>query len=390
MMECNSLFSSSSCELGALSVAAVLSVGTLWLFYSSKSAVVSAYPHCDSSACRLLSQEHLEPIVLRQWKAVLSWVAFQPEQVASFQDAKHRTVLHHACLFRAPANVLESILCAAPELASIPNRDGELALHWAIRLSTPIPVLKLLLNANPETAFWRDHLNMTALSLLWERHYSSSWRGDPSQLLEINSWNQIELVFQAVHEAKKSTIGQSEGGEDDFLVLHTAASRPCPPGMFPLLIHVYASQVNTEDTLGRLPLTIACQSQFANRSCDVLSKVQMLLEKDRNTAGHLDHSGRYPLHFAVASGVQWDEGVESLLYAHPSAIAACDPITLLYPYQLAATVFLSSPPSEPEEDLPLLDIRNSRVSSSTSRQLVDHGLTIIYRLLRFDPSLVNP
>jgi ankyrin repeat protein len=389
MMECNSLFFS-SCELGALSVAAVLTVSALGLFYSSKSVVVSAYHKYDSSACRLLSQEHLEPIALRQWKAVLSWVAFHPEQVASFQDAKNQTVLHHACLFRAPAHVLESILCAAPELASIANRDGELALHWAIRLSTPIPVLKLLLNANPETAFWRDHLNMTALSLLWERHYSSSmlrlWRDDPSQLLETNSWNRIVLVFRAVHEANKSSsAGQrEEGGEDDFLVLHTAASRPCPPGMFPLLIHVYASQLNTEDTQGRLPLTMACQSPSANRSCDVLTKVQMLLREDRNTARHLDHSGRYPLHVAVASGVQWDEGVESLLSSHPFVISACDPITLLYPYQLAATV-MSSHFSEPEDDLPL-----DRVSSSAGGQLLDHDLTIIYRLLRFDPSLVDP
>lgn len=382
-MEYNSLFSC-SCDLGALSLAlaAVLTVSALWLFYSSKSVI--------SSTCRLLSQDHLEPIALRRWKAVLSWVAFHPEQVASFQDAKHHTILHHACLFRAPAYVVESILCTAPELASIPNLDGELALHWAIRLSTPIPVLKLLLNANPETAFWRDHLNMTALSLLWERHDYSSWR--ESQLLEIKSWNRIVLVFQAVHQASKSILGQSrEGGEDDdFLVLHTAASRPCPHGMFPLLIHVYASQLNKEDTLGRLPLTIACQSVSANRYLDVLTKVQMLVKEDKNAARHLDHSGRYPLHVAVASGVLWDEGVESLLYAHPFVISVCDPITLLYPYQLAATAVLLSPPlSEPaEEDLPLVN-KMSSSSATICTQLVDHNLTIVYRLLRFDPSLVQ-
>ena len=446
--------------VGSLSVAALLAASccTLGMIYSSKSIVLSSYHKYDSSTCRLLSNEHLEPIALRQWKVVLSWVAFHPDQVATLQDTKHQTILHHACLFRAPAHVMESILCAAPELASMANRDGELPLHWAIRLSTPNPVLQLLLEANPETAFWKDNLNATPLSLLWERHYTTvlrTWREHPEFVLELNSWKRIVSIFRAVHRhnrqerqyqyADEEEEEEEEPDDDDddeeekdadnddqesldesdrgcrtnikqFLPLHIAASRPCPPGLFSFMMQLYDTLWEQKDRDGQVPLMIACYYPIANRAYGVCTKVQYLLQENRDaTAAQRDLTGRYPLHAATISGIQWKEGVKDLFRAFPQALTIRDPLTDLYPFQLAAAAPLYEKQIEQEnepqdmqdvvEQDPRQRLRSrfprrrheplqpptntaSAAGECNSNQSIDHTLTTIYRLLRSDPSVL--
>jgi ankyrin repeat protein len=91
---------------------------------------------------------------------VLAWIA-----------KKKQIILHHACLFRAPTNVIQLILYVAPELASVRSEDGETALHWAIRLSAPNEIIKMLLVANPTSGTHaRDKDGNTLLSLIWDRH----------------------------------------------------------------------------------------------------------------------------------------------------------------------------------------------------------------------------
>jgi hypothetical protein len=302
----------------------------------------------------------------------LSWIAFHPDQVAKLRDTKGQTVLHHAALFRAPAHVMEGILWVAPELASVPNRDGELALHWAVRLTTPNPVLALLLQANPETAFWRDHQNSTPLSLLWGRHQTSllqNWRSEREKLLveSNNTWKRILSIFRAVHEA------QNLGSSENFLPLHIAASRPCPPCLFPLMVEVYKEQLSTEDIHGRLPLTIACTSPSANRSCDVLTKIELLLREYSPAAKYSNSSPvRYPLHIALASGIIWNEGIHMLLQAFPVALSIRDPVTGLFPFALAA-----------------MQENKSSVSPENTKETVDEDLTTIYCVLRADPSVLK-
>jgi hypothetical protein len=368
-------------KFASLVVVSILAT-TMALFASlsfdrgEKGTSLEAFADYDSDASlttKYLSQEHLEPIALRQWKTVLSWVAFHPNQVAKLRDTKGQTVLHHAALFRAPVHVMESLLWAAPELASIPNQDGELALHWAVRLSTPNPVLALLLEANPDTAFWEDHQKTTPLSLLWERHQTGllqAWRRFQREKLSNEwsntSWKRVLSILRAVHEA------QSLSSTRRFLPLHIAASRPSPPCLFPFMIQVYKEHLSVKDNEGKLPLAIACQSPTVNQSCDVLTKIQLLLPEYPAAAKCQDPvNGQYPLHAALSSGVSWNDGIQTLLHAFPVALCFHDPLSGLFPFALAAMH------------------KKSNHTGYAGVERGDSDLSTIYSLLREDPSVIK-
>lgn len=340
------------------------------------------YKYESSSATNLLAQEHIEAIATRQWKKVLAWVAFHSDQVARAEDANGHTILHHAALFRAPAHVMEFLLWAAPELASVRNKDGELALHWAVRLSTPSTVLSLLLDADPESAFWADVHGFTPMSLLWERHQINLlqiWRTERRKLLEETDgvWKRIMSVYRALHDRSQASSSAKET-TSTFQPLHLAAAHPSPPSLFPLMIQVYRHQLREADSQGRHALAIACDSPLANRSCDVLTKIQLLLREHPQGACVIDlQSGQYPLFIALSSGVMWDDGVESLIQAFPASLRVRDPRTDLFPFAVAAQS--------------RIDQRNQakhmapEVPSSSPCLEVD----IIYNTLRAEPSVLR-
>lgn len=138
-----------------------------------------------------LTRGHLDPIASRKWKTVLVvWIA-----------KKKQTSLHHACLFCAPASVIEMISYAAPELAYMRNEDGELALHWATRLSAPNEIINMLLVANPASGTHaREMDGNTPLSLMWDRHREEflEARGvnGGKGVLSLNSWKRVLLLMQ--------------------------------------------------------------------------------------------------------------------------------------------------------------------------------------------------
>ena len=45
----------------------------------------------SSSHSTFLTEKHLEPIALRQWKTVLSWIVFNTDEVGSLRDKKGQT-----------------------------------------------------------------------------------------------------------------------------------------------------------------------------------------------------------------------------------------------------------------------------------------------------------
>lgn len=245
-------------------VAVTLAVAMFWItqrqhqrhrrqgMFSSQNNVglrVSSSSHLQNCCTNIsegqLTREHVEPIALRQWKKVLSWIAFHPDEVSSFADHRRQTVLHHACLFRAPSHVIESILLAAPELASVTNIDGEPAIQWAVRLSLPNEVMKLLLKADPVAGFIRDKDGNTALSLIWERHQETILdtlrEGGPELVKALPSWKMILNLFRSYYHQHEKTNRRGVPAEHQFSPLHAAAFCPCPPAVFPLLLRVYAT-----------------------------------------------------------------------------------------------------------------------------------------------------
>lgn len=284
------------------------------------------FPSLSVSHCRCY-------YALKQWKEVLEWVVFDPQQELLLPDKKGHTILHHLCLFRAPIEIIQMVLWTRPELAAVANVDGEIALHWAVRLSAPHECIRSLLQADRQTATAScDKEGHSPLSLFWDRYKDRFiqlwWEGNKKKFLSNRAWQRLILFFQPTTD------------DPAPCPLHVAAQSPCPPALFPLLIQVYNDKLHVLDNRGRNPLQIACCDPVSNRSTDLRAKIQNLLKQQdggvSNMARHLDHDGRNAFLIALAAGVAWNEGLRELFDLMPQDLSTIDPVTRLPPFLLAA------------------------------------------------------
>jgi hypothetical protein len=336
----------------------------------------------------LLTPSHIDTIASRRWKEVLAWIVFHPDELL-FLDKKSQTVLHHACLFRAPAQVIAMILFQAPELASMANADDEIPLHWAVRLSAPHEVIQCLLSAHPVSACGvKDKDGASALSLLWERHDAELlqlwWASGREAVLAHAGWKGILYFLQCFSFSfvRDAADGDDDTAEamishgDDFLPLHTATRcEMCPPLMYPLFLQVHKDETPKQDELGRTPLAVACLDPVGNRSVGALSKVHLLLAAYPEAASVEDYFGRIPLHTALESGLRWEEGIDCLVSVSPQYLQLIDPVTRLPPFLLAATASRTSPRTNEGYE--------SRICRNEGET---QYLSTVFSLLRADPS----
>ncbi|KAL7576610.1 hypothetical protein ACA910_005549 [Epithemia clementina (nom. ined.)] len=332
----------------------------------------------------VLSTDHVDLIAKRQWKDVLAWIVFSSSTSYCCRlDRKGHSILHHACLFRAPAEIIQVLLWRAPELAAIANPDGEVPLHWAIRLSAPNEHIETLLAACPETGTWaKDKEGLTPLTLLWDRHRESileTWWTDRHRIQSSHAWKRIMLFFPCRRRRRRRSfhpMDDDESVNDDDCTyhhennndddddddknnhnnnehkddqhdleeeeeeeeekkeetpLHVACRSPCPPGFFSLLLQVYKADLWRRDGHGRLPLHWACSNAVSNRSSDVVSKIQALLRvygndhddknnnNNNNDGNHDNDRGGAPPDYSPPMG-----GTNSRRAAAAAACAAVD------------------------------------------------------------------
>lgn len=358
-------------------IASILFVAATLIHFSSDSDTTRVAP---SKKIRrrdgTLPRDHIEQIALRRWNDVLIWITFSPEELSRL-DKRKQTVLHHACLFQSPAQVIEMIVLQAPELVSMDNEDGELALHWAIRLSLSNQIIRILLAANPKSGVYaQDKDGNTPLSLLWERHQDDLlrlWWTGRSQLLASPFWTTITLLLRSSCSADDDWVTNHH----NKCTLHTAARSPCPPSLFPLALQVYRNELPLRDAHGRTPLAVACSDFIANRCCDVLTKIEMILADPQShpTVRMVDDQGRVPFHAALLAGVTWDEGLHKFFEIDSALISLTDPVSGLSPFMLAAV----------GSQLRCRNTTDNKFLQSDTVEEQIKSITTIFNLLRADP-----
>ena len=86
------------------------------------------------------------------WEAVAFRCETHPDEVlyVDENDDTGDTILHWTCFGTPPLHVVEAILTVAPELAKIPNRQGNLPLHTACYYRASPQVIQALIEAYPE------------------------------------------------------------------------------------------------------------------------------------------------------------------------------------------------------------------------------------------------
>jgi hypothetical protein len=271
-----------------------------------------------------LTSFHLDSIASRNWKAVLSWITFHSDEVATLVDREGHSSLHHVCLFRAPLDVIKAMIYAAPQLAMYGNDEGEIPLHWAVRVTLPLQVITTLLEANPMSGFVKDKNGVTPMMLLWDRHeedWIHSFRSNGRESVVCSeSWRRtMKLVEFFVNDSNIEKFP-----------LHAIVQAPCESSFLNFALHLYSDEVNLPDECGNLPLHLACRSLI---TFDMLEGV---LRANPLCASIPNAMGRLPLQIAVAAGKKWDEGVKLLFLANPNALGHLDPISHLYPFMEAA------------------------------------------------------
>jgi hypothetical protein len=120
----------------------------------------------------------------------------------------------------------------------------------------------------------------------------------------------------------------------------------CPYEVLKYVLQKYPEQVSQTDGMGRLPLHIAVgPAQWSHRSRRkykprkkrVIARLLELYPPGARTLDPTEPNGRYPLHTALSCRHQWlTGGVKELFEGAPEAISLPDPVTRVYPFQLAS------------------------------------------------------
>ena len=106
------------------------------------------------------------------WKAALSCCSDPgTRHEARRKNDRGNLPLHTAASFRAPVEVIEGLLEAYPEAASMTNNYGNLALHFTAWKKGPLDCMRLLLQVFPEGAAQRN--NHGNLPLHYAAHYNA-------------------------------------------------------------------------------------------------------------------------------------------------------------------------------------------------------------------------
>ena len=295
------------------------------------STTASSFPSHTSPP--LPSCELLDLVIDMDWDRVVHHVRDNPQD-ATWQDGDGlETPLYLACQHNAPVHAIRALLAAHPRAVTTPSRRRDIPLHIACRSGASIKVLEALLEHNPHTALAETKWGSGALAALCE-----SFRHQRDVDMEFRT----QKVLVLLRAAAKAKHCYTDDGEQ--LLVHAAVSlgsRGCPDSVLNLVLREFPHQLFLYDRMGRLPLHLVIRptswsKQLRRRYKPRERHAMVQLLQRHPDAARVKFGNRFPLHIAVSNGHQWDEGVRELFRAYPQAIGSPDPVSKLWPFQLAA------------------------------------------------------
>mmetsp|Transcript_14906 Transcript_14906/g.23129 ORF Transcript_14906/g.23129 Transcript_14906/m.23129 type:complete len:389 (+) Transcript_14906:1398-2564(+) len=326
----------------------------------------------------------------RSWREVLECVKRNPRLLENMEnDNTGTSVLHFACLYLAPTDVIEKLLEMKPELAGMKNEAGELPLHWAVRVRANQQTLSLLLKVNPSAAFAEDVVGITPFRLLRLGCMIRDEDGDfdcISKRDKVKAWGELMILINAVYvyEITRKN-GKNHRQETDEIIdlkaqkeLHVATqiSGFLPKEIYHLFVKFFSFQLSERDEYGSLPLHIAAESSS-------LSIISLLFQKYPAAAKVADSRGRYPLTLVIQRGLCWDNVIQRLFETFPEAAFKADRCSRLYPFMLASAIHNSKDTLGATDD--------SEKSREDQEQEERNRVDCSYRmLLRYPSAICDP
>jgi len=114
----------------------------------------------------------------------------------------------------------------------------------------------------------------------------------------------------------------------------------CPFDVLAFSLQILPGETKVFNEDGNLPLHIAASAPpYETTVPPELAPgrpIHLLLNRSPEGAMKVNKKGRLPLHLALESGKTLNNGVDALVEAFPESVRMRDPVTLLYPFQMAA------------------------------------------------------
>lgn len=305
----------------------------------------------------------MEKIRQRDWTSVEERILEYPWD-AHYRSADSSTPLHTALMHRAPLAMVRLLVEAFPPALLVADRQGWTPLHidilygndtaktlflirqggtqaarlhsqWigsplhlACRHGSNQEILAALVEEAPEQVATENVSNSTPASLLYKTFLRHHDLDDPVSAATL--WSQMTILMQVDDPSLVEVLDfqqRSAAGVDLVglrLRLEPSTARcQCP-------------------TTQRWPLEAACaiayQAPPAWATEAVPDPLELILKAYPAAARTVSSvNGRLPLHTALADGQRhWSTGLPALVEAYPEALAVRDPLTGLYPGQLAS------------------------------------------------------
>ena len=291
---------------------------------------------------------------------------------AFIQNQDGNTPLHLAILFSASADMLQIMLATGSKAACIKNNAGLTPLALALVHGTPIATLRLILKACPEAVHVRDDNNTSTIHFAWnlmiagakaeldedydaDLHHHEHTQTDRKSS-NINTlalcarssglvgdsrvWmGKIDLLLRAAFHGVAEN--RSIPNKRRWRAVHAACNGgTCPFDVLAFSLQILPAEIKVVNEEGNLPLHIAASAPpYESTIPPELAPgrpIHLLLNRSPQGAMRVNQEGRLPIHLALESGKTLDNGVDALVDAFPESVRMRDPVTLLYPFQMAA------------------------------------------------------
>lgn len=333
-------------------------------------------------------------------------------------------------------------------LSKAPGRDGVITpLSLAVRREANEEVLEILSFTYPDALSLRDEYGLTPLSSCWLQWFyaiclnSGVGICDPlrqamvanffktsvfhQELLSV--WQKLQTLLCAssrLHGCsyakfkEKSCWGKNEyvvydnaankpevSLSTESFVVHAAATQDCPVEILEIAMRLYPSQVREQGCDGSLPLHLAAGAPvYVKQNYELdrnVNAIDLLCFAYPSGALVLNGSGFLPIHIAIRSGRKWEEGLSSLVMADFRSLRIPDPLTGLFPVQLAACCYSGHNSARSAMHR---SVARQRMGHSTWQDMTDRqrdimtvqcnneelaSMTTLFELIRCDPRIFS-
>lgn len=293
----------------------------------------------------------LYDLVLDQdWKNVIEHVHRNPTDAYYQDEDTGETPLYLACQYSPPLPAIVALVKAAPSVVTLPQtRNRDTPLHIAAFYRLSIDVWRFLLQAadtnNHHNVLLESKWNTTPLDALCDGFRAVE--GKEGRIPEDTQWEMIRILLLPRHVATDC----ASSTRDVLQVLARLGPKQCPSKVLRIAVQQYEKECNGREatsectTIERLPPRsprLLMDYLPAPRCVAVPKKNCFFLEQFLRLEASLlplmreSATGRSPLHLALAVGHTWREGVDALCSVHSGAVEEKDPVSGLFPFQLAA------------------------------------------------------